>query len=393
MKLPFAMSRRTLALLAVVIPLLLVFAWVAFRTGPLAPVDVTVGQVEEHAIAPALFGIGTVEARFTHKIGPTASGRVTLLAVDVGDSVEAGQLLAQIDPVDLDQKVMAAEENTARSTALERAAQAQIADAVARVSLARAQSARTEKLFEDGWVTQAMIDQRRQELAGAQAALSAAQANRNAATQERGRAGSERDALVKQRTNLTLVAPRSGLVVRRLAEPGTTVIAGQAVVEIVDPMQLWINTRFDQTQSGGIAAGLKAQIALRSRPDQLLPGTVLRVEPLADAVTEEILAKIGFETPDSLPPIGELAEVTIALPARAKSLAVPNAAVHRVDGSNGVWVVRDGDLLFAVVKLGAQDNDGWVQILSGLKKGEKIVIHSAKALSDSSRISIVDKLP
>ena len=138
---------------------------------------------------------------------------------------------------------------------------------------------------------------------------------------------------------------------------------------------------------------MKAQIALRSRPDQLLPGTVLRVEPLADAVTEEILAKIGFETPDSLPPIGELAEVTIALPARAKSLAVPNAAVHRVDGSNGVWVVRDGDLLFAVVKLGAQDNDGWVQILSGLKKGEKIVIHSAKALSDSSRISIVDKLP
>ena len=85
--------------------------------------------------------------------------------------------------------------------------------------------------------------------------------------------------------------------------------------------------------------------------------------------------------------------MTIALPARAKSLAVPNAAVHRVDGANGVWVVRDGDLLFAVVKLGAQDNEGWVQILSGLKKGEKIVIHSAKALSDSSRISIVDKLP
>ena len=167
--------------MAVLMPLLLLFAWVALRSGPLAPVNVTVVQVEERAISPALFGIGTVEARYTQKVGPTAAGRVSMVAVDVGDIVKEGQLLAQIDPVDLDQRIDAAAGGSARSAALEQAAVAQIADATARVALARNQAARTEKLKEGGWVTDAMVDQRRQELAAARASLAAAKANRNAA--------------------------------------------------------------------------------------------------------------------------------------------------------------------------------------------------------------------
>lgn len=375
------------------VPLLLLLAWVAFRTGPLAPINVTVAQVEERAIAPAMFGIGTVEARYTQKIGPTAAGRVTMLAVDVGDMVQAGQLLAQLDPIDLDQRINAAAGGTARSAALEQAAAAQIADATARVTLAQSQAARTEQLKAGGWVTDAMVDQRRQELAAARANLAAAQANRAAAAQDRGRLGAERGALVEQRSNLRLVAPRAGLVVRRSVEPGTTVVAGQAVVEIIDPAQLWINVRFDQTQSAGLAAGLPVRIALRSRPDAPLSGTIERVEPMADALTEEVLAKARFTTPGSLPSIGELAEVTVALPARTRTLAIPNAAVHRVDGQTGVWVIRDGALAFVRVQLGAQDLNGWVQVLDGLTKGDQIVVHSAKALSPSSRFAVVETLP
>ena len=393
MTLPFTMSRRGWTLLAVLVPLLLLFAWVAFRSGPLAPINVAVAQVEERSISPAMFGIGTVEARYTQKVGPTAAGRVTMVAVDVGDTVQAGQLLAQIDPIDLDQRIDAAAGGTARSAALEQAAVAQIADANARVVLARSVAARTEELKRGGWVTDAMVDQRRQELAAAQAGLAAAQANRSAATMDRGRLGAERSALVEQRANLRFVAPRAGLVVRRSVEPGTTVVAGQSVVEIIDPAQLWINVRFDQTQSAGLAAGLPVRIALRSRPDTPLDGVIERVEPMADALTEEVLAKARFSVTGTLPSVGELAEVTVALPARTRTLAIPNAAVHRIDGQLGVWVIRDGDLVFAPVRIGAQDLSGWVQILGGLTKNERIVLHSARALSASSRFSIVDALP
>lgn len=393
MTLPFAMSRRGWTMLAVLVPLLLLFAWVAFRSGPLAPINVTVTQVEERSVSPAMFGIGTVEARYTQKVGPTAAGRVTMVAVDVGDTVQAGQLLAQIDPIDLDQRIDAAAGGTARSAALEQAAVAQIADANARVVLARSVAGRTEELKRGGWVTDAMVDQRRQELAAAQAGLAAAQANRSAAAMDRGRLGAERSALVEQRANLRLVAPHAGLVVRRAVEPGATVVAGQAVIEIIDPSQLWINVRFDQTQSAGLAAGQAVRIALRSRPDAPVPGTIERVEPMADALTEEVLAKARFTITGGLPAIGELAEVTVALPAQARSLAIPNAAVHRIDDQVGVWVIRDGDLAFVPVRLGAQDMEGWVQVLNGLTRGEQFVIHSARALSASSRFSIVDALP
>ena len=393
MTLPFTMSRRGWLLLAVLVPLLLLFAWVALRSGPLAPVNVTVVQVEDRAISPALFGIGTVEARYTQKVGPTAAGRVSMVAVDVGDIVKEGQLLAQIDPIDLDQRIDAAAGGSARSAALEQAAVAQIADATARVGLAQSQAARTEQLKAGGWVTDAMVDQRRQELAGARASLAAAQANRNAAGQDRGRLGAERAALVQQKANLRLVAPHAGLVVRRAVEPGTTVVAGQAVIEIIDPSQLWINVRFDQTQSAGLAAGLPVRIALRSRPESQVAGTIERVEPMADALTEEVLAKALFSLAEGIPSIGELAEVTVALPARARTPAIPNAAVHRVDGQVGVWVIRGGDLAFVKVKIGAQNLDGWVQILDGLKTGEQIILHSAKALSANSRFNIVKSLP
>lgn len=393
MKISLPQSRRVWMLLAVLLVLALLLVWVAIRSGPLAPVKVTVAEVEERAIAPALFGIGTVEARYTHRIGPTAPGRIASLSVDVGDRVEAGQVLAVIEPIDLDQRIAAASGSAGRSAALEQAAASQVADASARLALARSEAARGEELFRGGWLTRSAIDQRRQALAAAEAGLAAAQANRAAARQDTGRTGAERAALQEQKANLRLVAPKAGLVVRRLAEPGTTVVAGQAVIEVIDPAELWINARFDQTRAGGIAAGLPARIVLRSRTDASLRGSVLRIEPVADAVTEEVLAKVAFDAGAVFVPIGELAEVTIGLPARQTTLALPNAAVHRVGDELGAWTLRDGDLQFAAVRLGVEDADGWVQVLDGLAKGDRVVVHSARPLTGSSRITVVDKLP
>ena len=84
-------SRRTLAVLAVLLPLAALFFYVAVRSGPLAPIPVTLATVEEKPLSPALFGIGTVEARYTYRIGPTQAGRLGRLDVHVGEMVGAGQ--------------------------------------------------------------------------------------------------------------------------------------------------------------------------------------------------------------------------------------------------------------------------------------------------------------
>jgi multidrug efflux pump subunit AcrA (membrane-fusion protein) len=180
----------------------------------------------------------------------------------------------------------------------------------------------------------------------------------------------------------------------RDADPGTTIVAGQAVVEVIDPNSLWINVRFDQISASGLAGGLPARIVLRSRSGQTLHGRVLRVEPMADEVTEEILAKVTFDSrPEPLPPVGELAEVTVDLPALPTSPLIPNAAVRRDGDKLGVWQIVDGDLRFSPVKLGVFDLNGYVQVLEGLSDGDEVVTYSERALTPRSRINVVDHIP
>lgn len=377
-KLP--LQGRTLALLAVIIPLLVLFIYVGLRSGPLAPVAVTVASVESRAITPALFGIGTVEARYTYKIGPTFAGRVKRLEVHVGDQVKAGQVLGEMEPVDLDDRVRSQESVFKR-------AEAALREAEARQAYAQTQARRYEQLFAVRSTSEEIVTTKRQELQIADAALSAAR-------EDIARARSDREGLVAQRSNLRLIAPVDGVVAVRDADPGTTIVAGQAVVEVIDPKSLWINVRFDQISASGLAGGLPTLIVLRSRGGQTLKGRVLRVEPKADAVTEETLAKVTFDNkPEPLPPVGELAEVTVDLPALPAAPLIPNAAVQREGDKVGVWQIVDGDLHFSPVKLGASDLNGYVQVREGLKNGDQIVTYSEKALTARSRIHVVDHIP
>ena len=374
------LQRRTLLLLAVAVPLALLFVYVALRSGPLAPVAVTVMQVESRHIAPALAGIGAVQARHTYKIGPTGAGRVRRIDVQVGDAVAAGRVLGEMDPVDLDERLRAQQAAIA-------SADAALRQAEAKQAFARTQAARYEQLLAVRGTSEELAATRRQDLALADAALAAARA-------DGARLRAELQAVRAQRGNLVLVAPVAGLVVARDVDPGTTVVAGQAVVELIDPASLWVDTRFDQIAAEGLAAGLPAKVVLRSRRGQPLDARVLRVEPRADVVTEETLAKLSFDAPPAtLPTVGELAEVTVQLPALAAAPAIPNAALRTVGGKLGVWKMADGKLRFEAVTSGRGDLDGWVQVAHGLAAGEQVVVYSEKTLNSRSRIQVVDRIP
>ncbi|WP_416797535.1 efflux RND transporter periplasmic adaptor subunit [Ciceribacter azotifigens] len=391
MRLP-SVQRRSLMLLAVAVPIVALFGYVVLRSGPLAPVSVRTAVVENRSISPALFGIGTVEARFSYKIGPTIAARVGAVHVDVGDTVSAGQALAEMDPVDLNDRIASLDAAISRAEASIKAAEAQVEDALARKEYADMQAKRYDALWESQTVSKAAVETKQQDSQVALAALSAAQSNLAAAQQDLRRNRADRDGLVKQRDTLVLLAPVDGVVVARNSESGTTVVAGQAVIEMIDPKNLWINARFDQIAAMGLRKALPAQIALRSHGGTAIAGRVSRVEVLADSVTEENLAKVEFDTlPDPIPPIGELAEVTIALPELPSGPAIPNAALQNVDDKTGVWTVADGKIRFTPVRIGAMDLDGTVQIAEGLQAGDEIVVHSASRLTSTSRIQIANE--
>jgi len=390
---PLTMNRRTLALLAVLVPLAAMFVYVALRSGPLTPIPVTVTRVETRSITPALFGIGTIEARYTYKIGPTVAGRVKRVDVQVGDRVRSGQLLGEMDPVDFDDRIASIGAALKRSEAAALAAKAQVQEALARKTYADAQARRYEQLLQKSLVSEEMAGGKQQERDAADAGVGAARAGLDAANQASAGFRADRESLMTQRANLRLIAPVDGLVTLRNADPGSTLVAGQSVVEMIDPASLWIHARFDQLRVTGLSAELPVDILLRSLGERQLGGRVFRVEPLADAVTEETLAKVVFDAiPEPLPPIGELVEVTVAMPALPAAMVVPNASLQRVDGKMGVWLIQDNTLRFAPVKVGATDLDGQVQIKGGIQAVDHVVVYSRRALTARSRIKVVERL-
>jgi HlyD family secretion protein len=387
---PVFMRRAGVSLL--VLALLGAFGWVLARSGPLAPIRVTTVQVEEGTQALALFGIGTVEARRAYLIGPTVAGRVLRVGVDVGDAVTAGQVLAELDPVDLDERTAASQAAIARAGSLLVAAEAQLRDAQARREVATINARRYVELGGQRFVSTSAVEAKQQEQVSAQAATRAAQANLAGARQEISRLTAERDGLGQQRSKLRLVAPTNGIVSAREAEAGSTVIAGQAVLRLIEPASLWLRVRIDQGRSAGLVAGLPAQIVLRSNPGQPLPGKVVRVEPVSDSVTEERIALVAFDTLPENVSVGEMAEVTLTLPAGQPGLLVPNASIRHQGGTPGVWLNAADGPQFVPLQLGSASLDGQVRVTGGLHAGDRVIVHSDKDIAAGSRIRVVDSL-
>jgi RND family efflux transporter MFP subunit len=295
---------------------------------------------------------------------------------------------------DLDDRIAAQEATLKRAEAGVPAAEAQAREMIARQSYAEAQASRYETLLQAGSASEEAVGAKRQESQVTNAGLAASRANLEVAQQELARVRADREVLLRQRANLRLVAPMDGMVAARNADPGTTVVAGQPVVEVIDPTSLWVNVRFDQLRAGGLRAGLPAKVVLRSQAGGTVAGQVLRVEPVADAVTEETLAKVVFSTlPEPLPPVGELAEVTVTLPPLPTAPVVPNASVQRIGGQLGVWLFEGDSVRFAPVKLGAIDLEGRAQILDGLKSGARVVVYSQRSLGAHTRVKLVERLP
>jgi HlyD family secretion protein len=378
-------SKRTLYLTAGILVFMAAFVWLFATRGPLAPVGVEFAPVTRADLNPAVYGIGTVEAQHDYALGPIQAGRVLRVLVDQGDPVRAGQLLAEIDPVDLRQRAEAAASSAARARQYARAAQAQVKEAESRARLAQANSARYLALYQQNFVAKEMVDSRRHEASAADAALAAARASATGAQRDIGRAESELQGINQLRSSLRLVSPIDGVVMAREAEPGTTVVAGQAVLKLVDPAHLWVRARVDQARAQGVRVGQAADIVLRSAPGTSFRGKVVRIELQSDAVTEERIVDVAFDPAPTRLYLGELAEVSLHQPDARNVLTVPRAALATRNGQTGVWQAAAGHARFKPVRFGVQTEER-VQVLSGLAEGDRIIVHSAKLLDDDVRV-------
>jgi len=380
---------KSLKLLLMVIGVgsfLAAFYWLLTNRGPLAPVGVQAGSVIRADVSPSVFGIGTVDARLAYAVGPVVPGRVLRVLVDQGEAVKAGQLLAEMDPVDMDLRVQAARSAGARSHQSVRVAEAQVEEARSRAKLANTNRDRDRALYQKGVISEQALDNSNNEAERAESALAAARANVTLAKQEVGRTRAEYRGVASVRDSLRIVSPVDGVIVSREVEPGATVVAGQAVLRLVDPKSLWVRARIDQSRARGVQVGQEASIVLRSAPDAPRSGRVTRIEMQSDPVTEERIVNVSFEPQPAQLYMGELAEVTISLPRQNGVLAMPSGAVSRNGNEKGVWQMLNGRAHFAPVTIGGQGQADLVQILSGLSEGDSIIVYSSAQLEEGVRV-------
>jgi HlyD family secretion protein len=370
---------KKISMLLVLIPLIILFIYVAFSSGPLAPIPVVVTEVSSGIIKPAISGIGTVEAQHLYKLSSTHTARIQSLTVDVGDWVSAGHVVATLDPIDLNAKIDAQQAAIQRIQAIQQ-------DAELKLGFAKSQTIRYTQLLVAKATQEEQLAIKKQEQRLAESALSLITADMK-------KARADLLMLEKQQQEMQLIAPISGRVAARLSEVGNVLVTGQPLLELYDPKKLWVQSRFEQIHAQNLVPNLPVTIQLRAQKGSF-SGRVARIEPKADVVTEEMLAKIVMDDDKaSVAHIGELANMTVMLPERRVALRIPNAAIQRQKSIVGVWLLNaQQKISFRPITLGIQDLDGQVEVLSGLSEQDRIVHYSQKPLSSHHAIVIVEQL-
>jgi HlyD family secretion protein len=369
---PRSANRRRLLFSALVLALVIaaaVGAWVRL----FSPLKVTVSHPAAD-VAVQVFGLGTVEARVTSKVGFKISGVLVDLRADVGDRVPKGTVLARLD--DREQRA-----RVGRAGAAVQQAEANVQKANASVQKALTNYDNAKRINER---RQALVQSRTASVETgetSQAVQDAALADVNVAKSEvmvaQAAIGDSRAQQQQETATLdfhTLTAPYDAMVIARTKELGSALAAGEPVFTLIDPKTIWVLAYIDESKAGEIKVGEPAEIVLRSRPHQRLSGRVARIQPESDRVNEERRIEVAFDRIPENFNLGEQAEVYIATVRLPQALLVPEAAIVGLAKDRGtVWTVEDGHLQQREATLGHRLLDGRFEITGGVPDNASVV--------------------
>jgi len=259
-----------------------------------------------------VFGIGNVGAKNIYNINSSTGGRVITVATDEGRWVKKGDMLAQIDSVDLPLLIQQAKVGVEKAQSELRASLQELESLQAQKSLALVTYKRYEKLKELSFASQAEYDKAKADLDVVIAQIAATQAHIVSAKVEVKRLKKGVEALEEKLARFTLYAPVDGLVIEKDVALDQSVLPSQTLFKIVDTQDVWVRAYIDEKISGDIKVGQHATIVLRSQKHKKFDGVVGRIVAQSDAITGEREVDVYFKKLPIPFYINEQAEVNIA---------------------------------------------------------------------------------
>lgn len=298
--------------------------------------------VEMAAIEREIRFDGVIEAVNQATVAAQTSGRVTELPFEVGDYVKQGDVIVRLTATE--------------QKAQERSARANLAAAEARLAEARQQFDRVRDLVERKLVAKADYDRVKANFDSASAQAAAA---REALTQAQAQAGY---------TEIT--APYSGLVVKRLVEPGETVSVGTPLMSGLSLEHLRVVVQIPQQHIGPLRTHQRARVIL---PDgHSLAASSLRIPPGADASTHTFRVLVNLPEGDIGVFPGTLVKVAFVAGTEERLLLPPQVIVQRAEITAVYVIDTNHNISLRYIRTGTPAVDGRVPVLAGLTAGEQV---------------------
>ncbi|MEM9567590.1 MAG: efflux RND transporter periplasmic adaptor subunit [Cyanobacteria bacterium P01_E01_bin.34] len=332
------------------------------------------------------------------------SGEVIDLAVDIGDAVSNGDIVAQLDG-DLQVAILN------QSLALLSSAQAEMAQAEvsiadiqsavnqAQATLDRAEAdiARQQVLAEQGAISQQELEGTELEVVSAQQTMLSAQARldvqRQAARAAADRISAQEAVVMQNRQQLSdaeLRSPLTGVVLTRQVDVGDFVESGATVLELGDLSHLKVTVQVSELDLERIEIGQSAQVQLDAFPNEgTIAGQIERISPVADETSRLVPVQVTIPNVNRRIGSGLLARVQFSSEQDSRVI-VPDSALGIGEDTNTVFVIEGEDEVKAIarpVKIGERGQDG-VEILSGLEPGESFVTRSDRPLTSGQAVRL-----
>jgi macrolide-specific efflux system membrane fusion protein len=325
----------------------------------------------------AVTAIGAVKPQIGAevRVGARLSGKLVRLPANIGDRVERGQVIAELESADLAATV-------ARHEAAVAVAREKIADAEARQKLSEATYQRQLSLLKISGTSQQLVDEALRESQSAAAGVQIAIREREFADAQ----------LREARVNLsyaTITAPISGVIGSVTTQEGETVAAGlnaPTFVVIVDLDRLQVNAFVDEVDIGKVKLGQRVTFNVDAFPAQDFTGSVSAIYPTAtiqDNVVKYVVA-IGIDDEDrSLLRPEMTASVRIQLETR-NVLAIPSRAIRQEGGRSVVHVVNGEATEVRPIRVGWRDGP-WAEVADGLNEGERILLNATTTAGEQAK--------
>lgn len=335
-----------------------------WKVEEIAEVPVRVEGVKLETIEDKISLTGNIEPQSQVVVYSKVGGEIENLAVDIGDKVKKGDLIAQIENRKLVLQVKRLE------ASLE----------AAEINLANLKKdyERIKNLYEKNAVSRQKMDDVTTAYESSQAQVKELKATL---------------ALAKiQVADSTVSAPIGGIIAQKFVEEGdvvtpTSQMKGAPLVVIVDMDRVKVVVNVIEKDIARVKIGQEARVELDAYPDKSFRGKVSNISPVVDPLSRTASVEIEVPNPERLLKPGMFARVEIIVREKKDALQVRKEALIKGDK---VFVAEGEKASLRQVRVGIKEGE-WVEILSGLREGDKVVVRGQQFLKDGMRIKVVEE--